>query len=572
MYSSSQTATRSSSNKSNSSFDELGWVIQIRRTLDEELEDDTGVPVCIFNVPKTLLANKPDCYIPQEVAIGPYHPWRSELYEMERFKVAAAKRTQKQFIQTLKFHNLVDRLMKHETRIRACFHKYLHFNGETLAWMMAVDACFLLEFLQVYAIKEGKFAFNGEILSTMSHLMDYAGRKSAHNAILRDLMMLENQIPLFILRKILEVQYSSLEEADVLLHSMLMGLCKELTPFKMIEDFPNIKVTDCAHLLDSLYQIFVPKSEEQFEITTEAPEDQNPFPIDENRGEEKFEKDSSDVKKLLNAIWSLLSKLNKAPVSFIKRVLLSRPVKLLFKLPWTIITRLPGFSILKQPVEYLFFNEDKEEIKPENGSSNSMGNNKPPLLEEITIPSVSELYNSGIKFVATKGDITSISFDAKSFTFKLPSVSLDVNTEVVLRNLVAYEASNASGPLFFTRYIELMNGIIDTEEDVKVLREKGIVLNHLKSDKEVADLWNGMSKSVRLNKVPFLDKVIEDINKYYSGRWKVKAKKFFKSYVLGSWQFLTFLAAILLLLLTTLQAFCSVYSCARVFHISTTTG
>ncbi|XP_043700264.1 putative UPF0481 protein At3g02645 [Telopea speciosissima] len=551
--------------KSNPSFDQLRWVIQIRRTLDEELEDDAGASVCsIFNVPKTLLSSKPDCYIPQEVAIGPYHYWRPELYEMERYKVAAAKRTQKQ-LKSLKFENLVDQLMKYEPRIRACFHKYLDFNGETIAWMVAVDACFLLEFLQIYAIKEGKV--QTEILSTMSHLVDYAGRKSAHNAVLRDIIMLENQIPLFILRKILEFQCSSLDAADDLLHSMIMGLCKELSLFKMIEDFPNIQITDCAHLLDSLYQIIVPKSKQSAII--EAPEDPN-APADDNK-EEKFE-DSSYVKKLLNEIGKLLSKLNEGPVSFIKRILLSRSVKLVFNLPWTILTRLPGFSILTQPVQYIFFNQDKEDIKPENGSSNSNDNNKPPLLEEITIPSVSELYKSGIRFVVTKGDITTVSFDAKTFTFHLPSVSLDVNTEVVLRNLVAYEASNASGPLVFTRYIELMNGILDTEEDVKLLRERGIVLNRLKSDKEVADLWNGMSKSVRLTKVPFLDKVIEDVNKYYSGRWKVKATKFLKSYVFGSWQCLTFLAAVLFLLLMTLQAFCSVYSCARIFRIKTTTG
>jgi hypothetical protein len=41
--------------------------------------------------------------------------------------------------------------------------------------------------------------------------------------------------------------------------------------------------------------------------------------------------------------------------------------------------------------------------------------------------------------------------------------------------------------------------------------------------------------------------------------------------VFGSWQFLALLAAILLLLLMTLQAFCSVYSCSRIFHINTTT-
>ncbi|KAJ8536188.1 hypothetical protein K7X08_034589 [Anisodus acutangulus] len=67
-----------------------------------------------------------------------------------------------------------------------------------------------------------------------------------------------------------------------------------------------------------------------------------------------------------------------------------------------------------------------------------------------------------------------------------------------------------------------MNGIIDTAEDVALLRERGIVLNRLKSDDEVANLWNSMSKSVKLTKVQLLDKVIEDVNKFYNGRWKLE--------------------------------------------------
>ncbi|XP_010250392.1 PREDICTED: putative UPF0481 protein At3g02645 [Nelumbo nucifera] len=539
---------------SNPSFDELRWVSQIRRTLDEELEDDNGsTPVCIFNVPKTLMSSKPESYIPQQVALGPYHYWRPELYEMERYKLSAAKRTQKQ-LQCIKFQHLVDQLTKLEPRIRSCYHKYLDFNGETLAWMMAVDASFLLEFLQIYAIKEGK------ILTRVS--------KSAHNAILRDIVMLENQIPLFLLRKILECQFLSLETADGVLFSMLTGLCTELSPFKMIDNFPRIHVSERFHLLDFLYHMIVPMSEEQQSEINEADDDQGSNPTDDRGEEETFAK-SNHVKQLLDEIWKLLSKLNKGPVRYLKQALVSKPVKLVLKLPWAIITRLPGFSILKQPVEYYFFTQDKEDVKPENGASSSTNNaNKPPLIEEITIPSVTELYKSGIRFSLTTGDITTISFDEKTVTFYLPTISLDVNTEVVLRNLVAYEASAASGPLVFTRYTELMNGIIDTKEDVELLRERGIVLNRLKSDEEVANLWNGMSKSVRLTKVPLLDKVIEDVNRYYSSRWKVKAGKFMKAYVFGSWQFLTLVAAIMLLLLMTLQAFCSVYSCARVFHIN----
>jgi hypothetical protein len=171
---------------------------------------------------------------------------------------------------------------------------------------------------------------------------------------------------------------------------------------------------------------------------------------------------------------------------------------------------------------------------------------------------------SGVNFFpTTNGSISNISFDAKTGAFYLPIISLDVNTEVFLRNLVAYESSVGSGPLVITRYTELMNGIIDSADDAKILREKGIILNHLKSDQEVANMWNGMSKSLRLSKVPFLDKTIEDVNKYYNNTMKIKMWKFIKSYVFGSWKVLTFLATIFLLFMTAMQAFCSVYTCHR---------
>lgn len=539
--------------------------MQIRQTLEEDLDDDGEVPVCIFNVPKTLMASDPDSYTPQQVAIGPYHYWRSELYEMERYKLAAAKRTQKQ-LEGLKFQDLVEQLTELEQRIRACYHKYLDFHGETLAWMLAIDASFLLEFLQVYAIKEGKSL--SRLSSRMSHLVDYTGRKPAHNAILRDMVMLENQIPLFVLRKMLEFQFSSLEAADDMLFSMLMGFCNELSPFKMAEDLPKLLVSECAHLLDFLYDMITPKLEVPYEVVE----------IDQDQSEAENGKKSSSstgssncVKRFLHEVWKLLSRLNGGSIRLIKRVLLSRPVKLIFRLPWTILSKLPGFRILKQPVEYFFFNKDKEESKP--GDENSSSNNiisRPPLVEEIAIPSVTQLAESGVHFVATKGGISSISFDARTVTFCLPAISLDLNTEAILRNLVAYEASNASGPLVFTRYTELMNGIIDTEEDVKLLREKGIILNRLKSDEDVANLWNGMTKSIRLTKVPFLDKVIQDVNKNHNRRWKVKFGKVMKLYVFRSWRLLTLVAALMILLLTGLQAFCSVYTCSRIFHINTT--
>ncbi|KAJ1435409.1 hypothetical protein SESBI_04914 [Sesbania bispinosa] len=538
---------------SKTSFDELRWVIQIRETLEEDLEDDGEFPVSIFNVPKPLMASDPDSYIPQQVAIGPYHYWRQELYEMERYKLAAAKRFQKQ-LQSLKLEHLVDQLIRLEHNIRACYHKYLSFNGETLVWMMVVDASFLLEFLQIYTIQDG--TMTSGVSSRMSHLLDYAGRKLAHNAILKDIVMLENQIPLFVLRKMLEFKFSSLELADDMLLSMFIGLFKELSPFKVIEeDYPEIIVSECPHLLDFLYNMIVPKLEEQPDLVKF--EDQH---RDRGDNEKLF---MNYVKQFLCKVWRLLSKLVTALVSLIKKVLQCRAMKVITWLPWTIISNLPGVGIIKQPAEYLFFSREKEATNAGNGNLSSDNIiNKPPLMEEITIPSVTELSKSGVCFMATNGDISTIRFDVKTVTLYLPTIGLDLNTGVFMRNIVAYEASTASGPLVFTRYTELMNGIIDSEEDARILREKGVILNHLKSDEEVANLWNGMSKSIKLTRVPFLDKVIEDVNLHYNGRMSTKVWKFMKLYVFASWQFLTFLAAIFLLFLLSLQVFCSFYKCS----------
>ena len=98
-----------------------------------------------------------------------------------------------------------------------------------------------------------------------------------------------------------------------------------------------------------------------------------------------------------------------------------------------------------------------------------------------------------------------------------------------------------------------------------LLRRRGVVLNRMKSDGEAARLWNGMTRSVRLTKVAAMDRAVEEANRYYNSRWRVRAKRFMRKYVFSSWQVLTFLAAVMMLLLTTLQAFCSVYTCSRWF-------
>ncbi|CAN1143072.1 Putative UPF0481 protein At3g02645 [Linum perenne] len=494
------------------------WIINIRRSLEEqdhiveanheqqEEEEEEEHPIRIFNVPKSLLSSHPYAYTPQQVAIGPYHHHRPELHEAARHKHSSARRLQKRCL-------VVDLLTSLVPQIRDYYHKYLDFSDETLAWMMCIDGSLLLDLLARSGLK--------------------------NNAMVRDVVMLENQIPMIVLRKILEVEFGSKEIGDDKLKEMLVGFCREVSPFTIMDDFVGIQA------VNDIGEAEIPSSTEFNDSESSS-----------NRG-----------LVTLTSINKLTSKLNK---DIFKTLFQSKPVKLMLRLPLTILsTVLPGFAILRQPVEHFLFSSPSHN-KPEQSNSNKFnGLDRPPLLEEITIPSVTELVSSGIRIIPTTCSITDITFDANASKLHLSTVRLDVNTEVVMRNLVAYECSNVEGQgaLVFTRYTELMNGIVDTREDVEVLRERGVVLNHLKSDEEAANLWNGMSKSIRLTKVGFLDEVIREVNVYYNGRWKVKIGRFKRRYVFASWQSLTLFAAVLILMLMAFQVFYSIYNWYRLLSM-----
>jgi hypothetical protein len=236
---------------SKSSFDQE-WVIQISRALEEEEglhdKDEEGLPVSIFSVLKTLISLKPDAYIPQLVALGPYHHRRLELFEMEHYNLQ---------VQHIKFKDLVNHIAQSDSIVRSCYLRFLEFNQQTLAWIFAIDASFLLEYLQTYSPETEQGSLT-RISSKMAHLIDYTRRKTAHNAILRDVIKLKNQIPLFMLREV--HSFYQREDHDEALATMLMGFCKDLSPIKYI-NYQKFR-EECferSHLLELLYHMVAPK-------------------------------------------------------------------------------------------------------------------------------------------------------------------------------------------------------------------------------------------------------------------------------------------------------------------------
>nr|GEX81927.1 hypothetical protein [Tanacetum cinerariifolium] len=234
---------------------------------------------------------------------------------------------------------------------------------------------------------------------------------------------------------------------------------KKLSKMTILRDVVMVEnqyvdINNCDHLLDFLYHMTVPNNKELRIMDTK-------IDVEQEDVTEIMEKDEDTNKETIKTFQE-----NHF-----------RPMVLLMKLPWKIISNLPLLVLIKEPIERMlntFKGEEDQEIQEEDCEL------KTPTIEEITILSITEMANAWIVISLVYGGISDIR------------------------------------PLVVAHYTELMNGIVDTEEDTKYLRELGTVLNRLKSDKEVTDLWNGMCKSVKLTKVAKMDKVIEDVNKSHA--------------------------------------------------------
>ncbi|KAM7511604.1 hypothetical protein LguiB_010479 [Lonicera macranthoides] len=487
---------------------EQRWVHQITSHFEKDFRVD--IFVCVFNVPNTTSVVKPECYTPQLIALGPYHHMRPELYHMERYKVEAVRNflNSRQILgyQTL----LVDKMKGMGPTIRACYHRYLDLDEEILAWIISIDGLFLLGLL-------GNFYNASSSKSTkLTHEM---------NAMLyRDVMMLENQIPFVLLQEIqktLQLSFGEDKNYDEELLSMMKGFCNALSPLKLAQETQCLaKNNSFLHLLDFMYHLIVNNSVTKIiPNLPKAPE--KVAPKNEIIKEDLFGNIGEIIE--MGTQFGILSKILK-------------PLQVIINLPWEKIGTLLGLKKL-----------DKQ-----NDS----------LIQEISIPSVSKLSKiCGINFSHTIGGIRDIEFLEEEATLYLPVITLNNNSEVILRNLVAYESATLDSTLELAGYVDMMCGIIDTAEDAMFLREKGIIKGNLSNEK-IADLFNGMNKSSGTEG----SKIIEKINAYYNTKPMVKAYLMVKNRIYASWKILTVVSMVLILLMLILQGFCQLYGCPRIFQ------
>ncbi|XP_071715212.1 putative UPF0481 protein At3g02645 [Rutidosis leptorrhynchoides] len=496
-----------------STFKEQRWVDQISRKFIREvaisISDEN--PICIFNVPKTITVFKPKAYVPQVIALGPYHHMDPLLYHMERYKISCAKWL---FNQTRHFRHennkfqelLIDKLKKLDPLVRGCYHNYLDFDDDTLFWIFAIDGLFLLNLLHEYFV-------------------DREGKKLARDAILsRDLLLLENQIPFVVLSEI----SSQLNTDEIELLHKMEHYCHENSPLQLSSiSSDSCYETSHLHLLDLMYHLIVNNGSSETERSSQ-------YEYQIESASEEIRIDEEDI----NSARDNIGEITDLAMNFGMGKKILKPLQVIQDIPWDRLLTILGIKLaIDDPKNY-----------------------EGPLVKEIKIPSVSLLhYYAGIMFKSTNDGLRGLKFVEEEAVLYLPIITLDVNSEVVLRNLVAYETSmNYSCSSYsLSQFVDLISGIIDDAEDAKLLKQNGIIKGDLTND-QIADLFNGMNKVNHYG-----NKTAMMINEYYKKRPVVKTFKFMKKKLLSLWKVVTQLLTVLVLLLLILYSFCEFYGCSR---------
>ncbi|PON55198.1 hypothetical protein TorRG33x02_300210 [Trema orientale] len=523
------------------------------KTISAIFDDMTYIyiPISIFKLPDSLIDAKPEAYVPKQVGLGPLHHMRSELQQMQMYKAMEARRFHKGF-KSVDFHTLVEVLDKiAASSVRASYNIYLEITDDVLACIMAVDGLFLFDLLSYYVIRRNALA-NATLAnsSVLSHLVESASRILAKEATLREVMMLENQIPILALKTILIVETMEFEFVSKLLPEILVGFCQFVSPFDKMVKYPPYKSFKHPHLLDLLYHM----------IMLERLPKKNPKEEEEEQKEEL-----QLLRDLFNKINSKIEEIKNEEVAFVPlagTLRMGSPIG-----PSNVVSHFldVGKDIAPLPMKKLIELTQGLLKLPwsQLGSSLSSALTKRPPDEEVLIPSASELQEVGVKF---KPDhITRIKFDSKIVSFHLPSIKLSGDSDVIFSNLVAYEAmiKSETEPLFLKRYVDIMSGLIKTPKDLEVLRDAGIIKMQSISVEQGLKVFNGTSKSVDSTNTQSVDEAIESVKKHYNRSWKVSTRKFINKWKRIAANWCQVIVVLLLLLLMGIQAFCSVYECHR---------
>ncbi|KAL4655121.1 hypothetical protein ACB092_01G428200 [Castanea dentata] len=224
-------------------------VVNEIQELLKHLEPPLSLESCIYRVPDYLRKLKQEHYTPQVISIGPFHHNANEkLHTMEQRKL----RYLNYFIECVEnfdisLEDLVRIIKENEESIRCCYAETIHLDSDHFVKIITMDAIFILEFFWRDFFNDWTSEDNGARVETW--LM---------SAIKFDLILLENQLPFFILEKLFDHAFASHPSYSRSLIQVMTFYYFDYYNTQHISYSPHLKM---KHFLDLLRTFWLPPFE-----------------------------------------------------------------------------------------------------------------------------------------------------------------------------------------------------------------------------------------------------------------------------------------------------------------------
>ncbi|EEF50157.1 UPF0481 protein At3g47200 [Ricinus communis] len=215
------------------------WVIEVNEKLesiDNYVEAERWKQRSIYKVPACVTDLNKKAYRPQAVSFGPYHHGEDHLKPMEEHKHRALLHFLKRSNKPIQL--FVDSLSEVVQLLKDSYDpldSYWQQDTSRFLQLMILDGCFLLEILRIatdqslddYAPNDPVFSNHGKL-----YIMPY---------IMRDMLMLQNQLPMLVLDKLVAVE-SGKEKDEEFVNKLILKFC--------FPDAPVSSLGKCLHPLD----------------------------------------------------------------------------------------------------------------------------------------------------------------------------------------------------------------------------------------------------------------------------------------------------------------------------------
>ncbi|KAL5704665.1 hypothetical protein ACHQM5_023057 [Ranunculus cassubicifolius] len=216
---------------------------------------------CICRVPRLLRKVKEEAYTPQVVSIGPYHHGTERLEAMEDHKLRYVSDFFYRESENSR-EDFVVSLIGLEKTARDCYEQPFPYESDEFVEMMLIDGCFILELILKCAEYVQEVVAMDPLFRTLSML----------SSISSDMLLLENQLPFFILETLFNLfiapnkNFVGFSFLDLIQHFFSFKI-----QLNIVQDVPREKINGekTKHFLDLLRDFCIPSMQTQ-RVPTES--------------------------------------------------------------------------------------------------------------------------------------------------------------------------------------------------------------------------------------------------------------------------------------------------------------